>query len=490
MSDLMIEALNEMYNISESELSDMFECFFKITSKNIEILINKSPSEVLSGEIENKLNQLSSNLKSVQKEDIKTIAEYLKIVELFSNKSTHNDIRWLYPVFLVFYYFRIEPEFLVKVVNEAVISEIISNISEFFSEIEDEFSLAEDVPYYEKEAFLIYQKGLEKKDLENVYSFIEGVERGKGIHANLFVTFLAELLLLEPKSYFYFLNSAIEPFKLVKFINIIENKFNSELMKLIITSDNQWMIFEYLRQIFKDLNHSNRLKKEDVELISLLLNKLNDINTDFFVDAAIFLAKFKNKKCIGLCLGNALAIMNEKEVLKRIIDTIGINDNHFYLDLVTWIGKSLEKENKELLIFMGEYTFRKWDKFLNDRFKSAEIVIKILFTDYLRIVIWYLQECLSNDKSEFLELLEKKLDTITNYKSYWVKYPSRKRLICLTYVYAMSEAWKNVLDSKIDKELEDKFLMVIDDTRMLVSLPDFDDQISSHISKIKANFKV
>lgn len=103
-------------------------------------------------------------------------------------------------------------------------------------------------------------------------------------------------------------------------------------------------------------------------------------------------------------------------------------------------------------------------------------------------LVWCFKECLSKDKSKFLKLLEEKLDSIINYKSFWIKYPSRKRLICLSYVYYMSEAWKNVLNSEIEVEtLKNKILFILNDERMFLSLPDYNGS-HKHILKIKNNF--
>lgn len=52
----------------------------------------------------------------------------------------------------------------------------------------------------------------------------------------------------------------------------------------------------------------------------------------------------------------------------------------------------------------------------------------------------------------------------------------------------MSEAWKNVLNSEIEDEtLKNKILFILNDERMFLSLPDYEDS-HKRILKIKNNF--
>jgi hypothetical protein len=209
---------------------------------------------------------------------------------------------------------------------------------------------------------------------------------------------------------------------------------------------------------------------------------------EFSVNGIKFLTKFKNKKYLGIWVGTFLSNLNDKPLIKSLVEVMGINERVFNLDFWTFIAKDLEKENKELLEFLGHIIFNKWDNFFKELFTDEKITLGLICTDYLNIVVWYFQECLSKDKSKFLKLLGEKLDSIINYKSFWIKYPSRKRLICLSYVFYMSEAWKNVLNSEIEDEtLKNKILFILNDERMFLSLPDYEDS-HKRILKIKNNF--
>lgn len=190
---------------------------------------------------------------------------------------------------------------------------------------------------------------------------------------------------------------------LVEYINIIVNKIDKEFLKLLQSSNNKWLVFEYLRQIFKDLSSQATLKGEDITLISLLLGRLYNINrAEFSIEGIKFLTKFENKKYLGICVGTFLSNLNDKPSIKSLVEVMGINERTFNLDFWTFIAKALEKENKELLEFLGQIIFNKWDNFFKKLFTDEKITLGLICTDYLNIVVWYFQECLSKDKPKFL----------------------------------------------------------------------------------------
>ncbi|MBI5458256.1 hypothetical protein [Methanobacterium sp.] len=494
MSYLIDNALEEMENITEKEIFKDISNILKILENyNVNKLINlEIPTKILPENIEKQLILIAPKLKNRNfvKEDVNFLAKWLKINEFFANKSiSDKSFTFLCPISTIFYYLQIKPEFLSRIVSKEKFSKINENVFETFNNIDDSFNVSKTAPNFEKEAFKRYKTGLTKDDVSSVYFFIESVERGKGIYPNFFICFLAQLLLIEPSKFFNFLESINEPFTLVKYINTIENRLDNKLFELIKLSNNKWLVLEYLRQIFKDLPSEGNLISEKIESISLLFERIHTItNGDFLIEGIVFLSKSKNKKYLGICTGTFLSNLNKKSIIEKLVESMGINERMFNLDFWTFMGKSLEKENKELLKFMGSLIFNNWDRFLKKRFKDEKIVLGLIYTDYLNIVIWYLQECLSNDKSKFLKLLEEKIDAIINYKSFWVKYPSRKRLVCLSYVYNMSEAWKNVANSEIEVELlKNKILFILGDERMFLSLPDYENS-HKNILKIKDNF--
>lgn len=491
MSKLIDKAIQEMDNISEDKISDDIKGFLEILNdNNLESLLNQNLFEILPQELKNRLMKIDSIVRNNDEKNFKIISGALYIAKIFSEKSIKEGVIFLWPVSVIFHYLRVKPNFLTYIVKKEDLSKIVSNIHKFLFKIDDNFNVPKNTPYIEQEYLKMYQIGITNDDLNNVYLFIESVERGRGIYPNFFVIFLAQVLLIEPSKWFSFLKSIIKPFTIVKYMNIIENKLNKEFIDLIIDSDNKWTIFEYSRQIIKDIKLKDNLKDDEIMLISRLFEKLYNIDEDFFINGIIFLAKYENKKCLGVCIGTFLSNSNDQILIKKMIDAFGIDDRKFLIDLWTFIGKTLEKEKKELLESMSQFIFIKWDNFLKEQFWNAEIKLGLVFTDYLNIVIWYLQECLSKDKSKFLGLLEEKLDVIINYKSYWVKNPSRKRIICLSYVYNMSHAWKNVYNTEIDSQhLNDKLRYILDDKRLYLSLPNYED-LNKHILKIKDNFGI
>jgi hypothetical protein len=482
MSKIIDEAMQEMENISEDELSDEIKAFLDVLNENnLEILSNKEIYEILPQEIEENLKQLKKS------NDVKLIAKYLKVAKFFSERSV-DDIIYLWPVAVMFQLLNLRPALLSKILNEAVISKLLQTIFEFLNNVSISFNLSK-APFSEKQIFKLYQSGLVNENLNEVYYFIASLERGKEIYPNIYVNFLAQILLFKPSQYFNFLNSIEQPFFLVKFMNIMGNKLNKEYIDYLLLSENKWAVFEYLRQIFKDIR-SRGLNDDKLSLISLVLEKLYDIDEEFFINGLIFLAKYKTKSSLGISTGKFFSKLNIFEVLEKLIDAFGVDDSTFHLDFWSCICETLERENKQLSVLMSKFVFHKWEDYLIEQFNSDKILTRLIFTGYKHIVILYLQECLKEDDSQFFDLLDEKLNYLIEYKSFWVNNPSRKRFIWFSYLYCMSMAWKNTFDYEINvSSLKDKVIFVFDDNRLPLSLP-FNEDINTLIFEIKNNFGI
>jgi len=495
MSNLKNKSLEEIKKIKAEDISNEIKKISDILKNyNTDILFNEEIQlDILSKEVLNQLDQISSTLKSTKftTKDVKFLAKYLKIIEIFAKKTiSENNFVYLYPISIIFYMLRLEPNFLTQIVGKDIFSKIIEIDYNYFLKIENTFNVPIDTSYYEKDIFKRYLNGVKKDNIFNVYSFVESVERGNGNYTNYFMSFLARILFSNPEKYFSFLELLTQPFTLDKYLNIIENKLENKFLETCLSSNNNWLIFGYLRQLIQELNPTVELSKDEINSISKLFGKLYLIDEDFFISGILFLAKYQNKKCLGYCIGMSLSNINEKDLLKKSINRFGINQNAHNLDLWTYIAKALKNENEELLECIGQIIFNKWVNFLKKLFNSDKLESSLIYTDYLDIIIYFLAECLEKNKSKFLELLEKKLDIIINYKSFWVKYSSQKRFIYLSYVYCMSEAWKIIYDSEIDViAIKNKINFIIDDKRLYLSLRD--NGIShKKILKIKENFGI
>jgi len=496
MINLKTRSLKEMENIKEEDVSDVTTKISEnLKTYTTDILFNEELMvDIVSKDDKNELDRISLILNSEKftEFDVILLAKYLKIIEFFVNKTiSENNFVYLFPVAVIFYVLRLDITFLNQIVESEIFSKIIEVVHNYLLKIENTWNVPDDAPYYEKETFKRYLSAIGGSNLIDVYIFIESVERGRGIYASYFVSFLARIVLLKPKKYFLFLELLTDPFTLEKFLLLINNKLEDTFLEICLNSNNKWLIFGYLRQIFKELNSSRVLTKEEIRDISKLFEKLYIIDKDFFITGIFFLAKYSNKKCLGYCVGIAFSNINEKNLVKTLIDKFGIKQNSTNLDLWTFIASALKKDkNEELLGFLAQTTFKKWNIFLKERFNSNEYESRLVLTDYLNIIIYFMAECLEKDKSKFLEILNKKLDFVINYKSFWVSNASSKRFIYLSYVYCMSEAWKHIGEPPIDViTIKNKIIFIIDDERLYLSL--YDDGIShKKILKIKENFGI
>lgn len=295
--------------------------------------------------------------------------------------------------------------------------------------------------------------------------------------------------MLNSSRFFSFLEPMKQPYTVVKFLNILEDKLEKKNIDCVMKSENRWILFEYLRQIFK--KDELKLNDHELELISLLLGRLYDFDESFFYNGTNFLSKYRTKNCLGIALGKFLSDKNETEIIEPLIESFGIDDKTFNLEMWSHVCKTLKRENKPLLLFLNQIVFNKWDNFLKEQFNNEKILTSLIFTDYVHIVICHFQYCIKNGNTIFFELLEEKLNSLMNYKSFWIKNPSRKRFVGFSYLYSMSMAWKNVHNTEINEQsLKEKLCFILDDERLKLSLPSFFNETNNLIFEIKSNFGI
>jgi hypothetical protein len=486
--------LSGIKNLKENDLLiDMDELVIKIEKFDMDILSKRSP-HVFNEHIYEKLDQLRSNHKndttSISIKDIKLVSNILKIAQIFAKKTIQtNDFTYFYPVASIIGYLQQEPEFLSHILDDSDFNKLKKLVFELFCLTKQDYYLPDSANHFEKVSFERYNNGIKENNLKNVFDFIEALERGNGYSMNFFMGFLSRLLLLDFNNYISFLDSLEEPLLMSKHIEILKRETKKEsVVDALSESKNKWLLFEYLRQIFRSYNVIVCDDKE-MRIISHLFKIIYNINKNFFIEGISFLSHPNNYKCLGTALGFSLSAINNKVLLNEIIDYMGIdkfaNSANFWLH----IGKSIiDDDNKTLCRYMASTVFHKWSIFLEELFYGDELLIMMALTDYEHIIDYYFQELLFNNKSEFLAILKEKVDLIVNYKSYWVKYPSRKRLIWLGYIYLMSTAWKKIVNDKIDEDFEQDILFIVNDSRLIVDIPDRNHGIHENITKMKDNF--
>lgn len=526
LTNINKELLDELKKLSEDNLIiDLDKIDQILENYDIIDLINHLP-EILPITITNKIEEINSEYETgsdeFKKNDIDLILNILKICEIYLKKTAFNeDLKFIYPVAIIFYHLQVKTECLSIITEYNTFSNIKKLIFEFLCNLKETYELPEDFPHIVKISHENYIKGIKNEDLKLVYE--EYIDKNKGnFPENVFISFLVRILLLEPDNYIYFLKSIKKHFILIKYICMIENKVNNEIIEAIIRLEDKWIIIEYLRQIIKYTNKKN-FGESEILLVSTMFEKLYSIDEIFFINGIILFLNYENKVLFGKIIGRALANINNEELIGKLLDqrdicidlieiypnfNLGLdyeaklnksmlksmNDhkkrnnqpNNIFWDIIL---SSLIKFNEPLASFLAEKVFIKWENFLENLWKSMLIPNDFIGTEFNNIIIYYFILLLKKDESSFLKLLNEKLDDIINYKSYWIYYTSNKRFIPLTYVYAMSYSWINVHKHVIhNKILNDKLLFLLNDECMFLSLFN-QNHTPNEFLEIEKNFK-
>jgi len=312
--------------------------------------------------------------------------------------------------------------------NISFFDDFVYDIKDFFiGTIKDsgvKVNNIEELPFYhqEKEWFENYKKGIESLNFKQIYSFIEGVERGYGYRFDVYLDFLVFI------AYKYFfddlveiVNSKNDMFEIIYLTNILNIE---ETLNLALKSNNYLLKFESIRK-------SVYFKYNNYQCLNLR-NLLKDIIIQLAQDNHIwqqFLYYFLEYplRSIQLFEPMSKAILKiEMSCVYDIIQTIKI-DNHFdekskeALNCLILNVKDDEIQ-KELL----EQLFYRWNKFVDN---YSEYLGSIILTNIIDIVIIYIRNFL--DKTIVVENVNNIINNLDEIDNFWFK----NRIEKINYFY-------------------------------------------------------
>jgi len=302
--------------------------------------------------------------------------------------------------------------------------------------------------HQEKEWFENYKKGIESLNFKQIYSFVEGVERGIGYRSDIYVDFLTFI------SYKYFFDDLIrivnnkkDMFELIYLINILNTE---ETLKLALKSNNYLLKFESIRRCvyFKSNNFSclNLLQNERKLIGNIVIQLSKETNTW--------------KQFLYYFFEYPLRSVQLFHPISQVIELIDVKNRDFILEAFQ-IDRYLNDNSKEALnnLFLNirndeiqKYfimqIFDKWEKYIE---QYNEYFDGLLLTNVIDLVIIYVKNFLDKDKAvqeikkilyELSEIDNKWFKDRMEYKNYFYK------KMTLLFVYSWIIPKYNLADLK------------------------------------------
>ena len=306
---------------------------------------------------------------------------------------------------------------------------------EIVDKIQIQLDIPAKTPTYEKDLFQKFASGLSKGSLDNIYTFIDALERGNKIISASDLQFTLSFLYNEhPKILLHhFLNEA-------EFLRIcfLFRSCKPEIIKYIAlnTSDNGLLIYEALRQIYLHTSNyasklsdiveiMNHLAEKDVEKLIYFINKNHySLSKEPFFST---LLEYASETLLTILFAN--------------ID-IGHIDNR--IDFGKCITEQNEKSQTTFITKICPIIIAKWYEHCEKQKKNATILSALHITQYFSLI------CISFEQTynfkEIERLLEDALNIFHSDLHHWYETSSKFLVyyfLNLTQIYILLNIVKN-----------------------------------------------
>ncbi|MDD2975108.1 MAG: hypothetical protein PHZ10_08450 [Aliarcobacter cryaerophilus] len=274
--------------------------------------------------------------------------------------------------------------------------------------------------HWESEAFENYKKGLEERDFNKIYNFVEAVQRGNFMYEPFidFLSFISVKMFFE--DFVNILNDSNNVFKINYLLNNLTIK---EKLLLANKTKNVLVKFDAIRSsvYFQSNHHSySNLLKDENELISnitLFLTQDKRVWKDFL--QYFFIYPSRNPQ-LFLPLSEVLN-QSQYDVIDIFIDTIKINQ-YFDENSKEALNNSVLKiKSDKIQKYIMEKLFIRWKNFIDN---YEDYMGNLFLTDVIDIVIVYAREFLSKEVIE--KEIKKLIFNIEEIDNKWFKNSSEQ----------------------------------------------------------------
>jgi len=321
----------------------------------------------------------------------------------------------------------------------------------------------EELPPYhqEKEWFENYQQGMKNLNFKQIYSFIEGIERGFGHRFDLYVDFL---VFIAYKYFFddllHIVNNKNDMFEIIYLTHILNTE---ETLNLALKSNNNLLKFESIRKAVYFKSNNNfclNLLKHERDLVKNIIVQLSKDRyiwqqfLDFYLEYPL--------KSIQLFEPIAKAIVDlDSKCILSLIQTIKI-DRHIDDNSKEALNSLFFNiKNDEIQKEMLEKLFYRWDEFVEN---YNEYLGSIILIDIIDIVIVYIRDFL--DKTLIIDNINKILYNLDEIENFWFKDRSEQtnyfyKQMSKLFVYAF------VLDKYKLHDMKEKISIICENSLIL-----------------------
>jgi hypothetical protein len=299
--------------------------------------------------------------------------------------------------------------------------------------------------HHEKEWYKNYKYGIESLNFQQIYSFVEGFERGRGFNFDIYVDFLIFI------AYKYFFDDLVniattkkDMFEILYLTHILTIE---ETLTLASQTESTLLKFEAIRKAIHFQKNKNLLENEQklLQIIIVQLAKDKDIWQQF----------------LDYHLEYPLRSVQLFRPLGEVINELDNNSRDMLIQSVK-IDKYLSNDSKEALncCFINiqnndikkyclEALFNKWDEFID---VSDDYFGSIVLTNVVDLVIVYVRDFL--DEKIFIKKVERILDTLKEIDNRWFMNISEQsnyfyKLMSKLFVYSFAFEKYQLIDTKL-----------------------------------------
>jgi len=315
--------------------------------------------------------------------------------------------------------------------------------------------------HQEKEWFENYKKGIKSLNFKQIYSFIEGIERGMGHRFDIYLDFL---IFIAYKYFFEDLvkiaNNKKDMFEIIYLTNILNVE---ETLNLADKSNNYLLKFESIRKAVyfnSNNNYCLNLLRVERDLLKNIIVKLSKDSCiwqqflDYYLEYPL--------RSIQLFepMSKTIVDINSK-CISSLIQTIKI-DKHIDDDSKEALNSLiLNIKNDVIQKEILEKLFYRWDEFVDN---YSEYFGSIILTDIIDIVIVYIRDFL--DKTLVINNINKILYNLDEIENFWFKDRSEQtnyfyKQMSKLFVYAF------VLDKYELYDMKEKISIICNNNQIL-----------------------
>lgn len=393
----------------------------KLESKTLEDFLNGERDEemrTIDKEIRNIVNtNIFYNLKSESEKIYITAQIIFTVTEYLRQGISSGDVRSILIFLGVNYYLQIEIEkLLLNTELEEIQTRLVSEkVIEILKTIRLETKPLPDAPYHEKEMMNESLNGFTNNNIAKTYRLIEGIEHnGRGFHFNFLLEHLVSFLYRV--NFPRFINALSYLQKPTDFVFYFQSFKKENLIKIAYepSLSNKWLNFEIIRQIVEKENREN-IDELEVEVLKNVLNRIGLNDFDFLKQTATY---FQRSMLFNASLGVFLASASNDQI-EEIISDFVIDKYSSNIQTRDALRESFVKSaTDEQFDLIHSLFFNKWKNYIDNILTTEDFYQNsLLLTDFANFISNY-HTHLTKD-SDLLSDMESLVDKISFIESEW-----------------------------------------------------------------------